>query len=59
MPIEKKRKRKPSWLKKPLPKGGDYQRVRNLLSTAGLKTVCQEANCPNMFECFSKILPLL
>jgi lipoic acid synthetase len=45
---------KPSWLKKSLPKGGDYQRVRNLLSQAGLHTVCKEANCPNMFECFSK-----
>lgn len=48
------KKQKPSWLKKSLPKGGDYQRVRNLLSDAGLNTVCQEANCPNMFECFSK-----
>ena len=49
-----KTKQKPSWLKKTLPKGGDYQRVRNLLSNAWLHTVCQEANCPNMFECFSK-----
>ncbi len=54
MHIETKKKRKPSWLKKSLPKGGDYQRVRNLLSDAGLHTVCKEANCPNMFECFSK-----
>ena len=55
MCTEKKRKKgKPSWLKKSLPKGGDYQRVRGLLSKAGLNTVCQEANCPNMFECFSK-----
>jgi len=45
---------KPPWLKKSLPKGGDYQKVRNLLSRAKLHTVCQEANCPNMFECFSK-----
>jgi lipoic acid synthetase len=45
---------KPAWLKKSLPKGGDYQRVRDLLSRAGLHTVCKEANCPNMFECFSK-----
>jgi len=45
---------KPSWLKKSLPKGGEYQRVRGLLSKANLHTVCQEANCPNMFECFSK-----
>jgi len=46
--------KKPSWLKKPLPQGGDYQRVTRLLSNAKLTTVCQEANCPNMFECFSK-----
>jgi lipoic acid synthetase len=48
------RKGKPAWLKKPLPQGGDYQRVKQLLSTARLTTVCQEANCPNMFECFAK-----
>ncbi len=46
--------KKPVWLKKPLPQGGDYQRVTRLLSNAKLTTVCQEANCPNMFECFSK-----
>ncbi len=50
----KQRPGKPSWLKKSLPKGGDYQQVAGLLSKAGLHTVCQEANCPNMFECFSK-----
>ncbi len=55
MKIKKKKiKRKPSWLKKSLPKGGDYQRVKGLLSKAKLHTVCQEANCPNMFECFSR-----
>lgn len=47
-------KGKPAWLKKPLPQGSDYQRVKKLLSSAKLTTVCQEANCPNMFECFSK-----
>ncbi|MCP4719183.1 MAG: lipoyl synthase [Desulfobacteraceae bacterium] len=49
-----KKKGKPAWLKKTLPQGGDYQRVKRLLSNARLTTVCQEANCPNMFECFSK-----
>ena len=53
-PEKKIKTGKPAWLKKSLPKGGDYQRVRNLLSKAGLHTVCKEANCPNMFECFSK-----
>jgi len=48
------RKGKPRWLKKSMPKGGDCQRVTRLLSEAGLHTVCQEAACPNMFECFSK-----
>lgn len=47
-------KGKPAWLKKPLPQGSDYQRVKKLLSSAKLTTVCQAANCPNMFECFSK-----
>ncbi len=52
--IKNRKLAKPPWLKKSLPKGGDYQKVRNLLSRAKLHTVCQEANCPNMFECFSK-----
>ena len=52
--IKNRKIAKPPWLKKSLPKGGDYQKVRNLLSRAKLHTVCQEANCPNMFECFSK-----
>ncbi|MCF6247009.1 MAG: lipoyl synthase [Desulfobacula sp.] len=51
---KKKRQAKPAWLKQRLPKGGDYQRVKQLLSESKLHTVCQEANCPNMFECFSK-----
>ena len=50
----KQKKGKPEWLKKSLPKGGDYQKVRSMLEKAGLHTVCQEAKCPNMFECFSK-----
>ena len=45
---------KPAWLKKKLPMGGEYQRVKTLLAGTNLHTVCQEANCPNIFECFSK-----
>lgn len=45
---------KPKWLAKRLPVGGNYQKIKKLLSGADLHTVCQEANCPNMFECFSK-----
>jgi len=48
------REHKPSWLKRSLPKGSEYERVRQLLSRANLHTVCQEAKCPNMWECFSR-----
>ncbi|MCA1794144.1 MAG: lipoyl synthase [Desulfotignum sp.] len=50
----KSRQGKPAWLKKHLPRGGEYAKVTRLLAGAKLHTVCQEANCPNMFECFSK-----
>jgi len=50
----KVRIQKPSWLKRRLPTGPDYERVKSLISKGGLHTVCQEAKCPNMWECFSK-----
>ncbi|MBF0376369.1 MAG: lipoyl synthase [Desulfamplus sp.] len=49
------REQKPAWLKRELPKtGSGYEKVRELLRKADLHTVCQEAKCPNMWECFSK-----
>jgi lipoyl synthase len=44
---------KPPWLKRRLPSGPVYEQVRNLLKEGHLHTVCQEARCPNMWECFS------
>ena len=52
--MSKKHVRKPDWLKRNLPSGPAYEKVRNLLSKSGLHTVCQEAKCPNMWECFSR-----
>ena len=46
--------RKPKWLKRRLPSGPEYGRMKNLIQTNSLATVCQEAQCPNQFECFSK-----
>lgn len=43
---------KPKWLKINANFGTDYRRVRELLKEHGLHTVCQEASCPNMGECF-------
>src|SRR5512137_342689 len=44
--------RKPGWLKVPVPGGERYQRVKSTLSTLGLHTVCAEARCPNVGECW-------
>ncbi|RLC28375.1 MAG: lipoyl synthase, partial [Deltaproteobacteria bacterium] len=46
--------RKPVWLKRNLPTGPTYEKVRTLLRKGNLHTVCQEAKCPNLWECFSK-----
>jgi lipoic acid synthetase len=45
---------KPSWLKKRLPSGPDFENVKVLINKSQLHTVCQEAKCPNIWECFSK-----
>jgi lipoyl synthase len=43
---------KPSWLKVSLPSGESYRRVKGLMRTKSLHTVCEEAKCPNMAECW-------
>lgn len=45
--------RKPEWLRRKLPSGPEYEQVRTLLKSGNLHTVCQEARCPNQWECFS------
>lgn len=45
---------KPRWLRRRLPTGPQYERIRHLIKEQGLATVCQEAMCPNQFECFAK-----
>ncbi len=47
------RLRKPSWLTRRLPTGPEYEKVRTLIKDRDLHTVCQEAKCPNQWECFS------
>ena len=43
-----KRERLPLWLKVKPPLGENYRKVKSLLSSLDLHTVCQEANCPNI-----------
>ena len=44
--------KKPAWLRVPMPGGERYQRVRETLRGLSLHTVCQEASCPNVGECW-------
>ena len=48
VPIE----RKPPWIKTRMRTGPEYQRIKELVTSEGLHTVCQEAGCPNIFECW-------
>lgn len=45
-------KRKPNWLRVKLPVGPDYARVRKLVDSYKLHTICESGNCPNMGECW-------
>ena len=47
-------KRKPDWLKVKLRSGTGRAQVENLLGKLSLNTVCQEANCPNLMECYCR-----
>jgi lipoic acid synthetase len=46
------RRRKPDWLRVSLPSGPDYERVKERVAELKLHTVCREAACPNMAECW-------
>ncbi len=48
VPIE----RKPEWIKTRAKMGPEYQSLQLLVKNEGLHTVCQEAGCPNIFECW-------
>ncbi|MFI6516560.1 lipoyl synthase [Spirillospora sp. NPDC050679] len=47
-PIE----RKPDWIKTKLKMGPQYRELTSLVKSEGLHTVCQEAGCPNIYECW-------
>ena len=52
-PVETKREPRPDWLKVRLPSGDNYFELKKLMRERGLHTVCEEANCPNIAECWS------
>ena len=48
----KKREPKPDWLRVRMPGGGRYEHVKRTLRELNLHTVCEEASCPNVGECW-------
>ena len=47
-------KQKPRWLKRPFSSSPSFVKVKHALTSNGLNTVCQEAQCPNRGECWSQ-----
>ncbi|MFQ5882348.1 MAG: lipoyl synthase [Candidatus Methylomirabilales bacterium] len=54
-PDEVRVARKPEWLKVRAPGGENFMRLKGLLRTLKLHTVCEEARCPNIGECFEDL----
>ena len=48
VPVE----RKPEWIKAKVQMGPEFVQLKNLVKKEGLHTVCEEAGCPNIFECW-------
>ena len=46
--------RKPLWLKVKAPGGSNYLRLKRLLDNQKLNTICEEAHCPNIGECWDQ-----
>ena len=44
----------PPWLRRPLPAGDVFRHTEKVLSSLGLATICNNANCPNRGECWSR-----
>ncbi|WP_419846523.1 lipoyl synthase [Candidatus Poriferisocius sp.] len=45
--------RKPEWMRVPLRTGPEFRRLRSVLHSRDLVTVCEEAGCPNIYECWN------
>ena len=53
VPVEGPLPRKPPWIRVKAPLGPGVRRIKNLLRQQRLFTVCEEASCPNLAECFT------
>ncbi|MBU2784954.1 MAG: lipoyl synthase [Acidithiobacillus ferriphilus] len=53
IPVKSERQPKPQWLRVRSPLTPEVDRLKKILRAASLHTVCEEASCPNLGECFS------
>ena len=51
--IEAGKRHLPSWFKVKIQQGPDYREIRRIMDTLGLHTICEEARCPNVWECWN------
>ena len=52
--LPRKERSRPDWLKVKLDISDEFMRTRNLMRTQRLNTVCEEARCPNIYECWGR-----
>ena len=50
--LEEKRIAKPDWLKVRIPSGENYRKIKSIVDTHQLHTICQSGHCPNIAECW-------
>lgn len=49
-----KTERLPHWMKMKMPKGSNYPKIKNLVNSHGLHTICTSGNCPNIGDCWNR-----
>ena len=52
--MSQKGRKLPSWLRRPLPAGENYTNTKDVLDSLDLQTICENANCPNRGQCWSR-----
>ena len=52
--VGEERLRKPSWIRAQFPGGAEVQRMKAIMREQKLHSVCEEASCPNIGECFRR-----
>ena len=45
--------RLPSWIKFPISKASEFEKVQTLIKKSNIHTICEEARCPNRAECYA------